>query len=119
MRLSFVPDGMSDGPVLVLSRFTGTQVCVLQTAVRDLSAGRRTSASVPVDSDEGLSLEFVVVHRDLGVGRQGGVFTCALSAASWDTVDGLLDPFVTGGDGFQWLTDAGPIALLLSESGRW
>jgi hypothetical protein len=59
--------------------------------------------------------------RNAGVVRVGpAAFECRLTAATWDNVAGLIEPFAEGSGGHQWLAGSpGEAAVLLSPSGQW
>jgi hypothetical protein len=43
-------------------------------------------------------------------------FECGFTAGSWDNVAGLIEPFASGINGFQWLAHVpGEAALLFGE----
>jgi hypothetical protein len=100
VRLEYLPDGSALA--------AGTLESV---AVHDLAG---------VKAIDGCQLT-LRIGRDLGVRRdESGTLECILSATWWDNMEFLLEPFCeSGSTGFQWLTNVGEIALLISHDGRW
>jgi len=97
----------------------------LRELVRSLALGSRTVVALHneagIESVEGCKLELALGRRDDGVRERGPQdFQCVLSPSGWDNVDGLLQPFCESeSGGFQWLSERGAIALLISRDGRW
>jgi len=46
-------------------------------------------------------------------------FECVLTSGSWDNTAALIEPFVHGRGGYQWLVTTGDANLLLSSDGLW
>jgi hypothetical protein len=125
MKLEYLA-GAGDHPLIRLYDFTPAQAVRLQAALLELASG---------------AAERVEVHRLAWVARVGGCrltlfrqtwdqaivqraepadFECGFTAATWDNVAGLLEPFAQGAVGFQWLAGMpGEAALLLSVTGQW
>ena len=59
-------------------------------------------------------------ERDFDIRKLGSLsFACELTEDGWNNVEELLDPFCKSvTTGFQWLTDRGRIAFLISPSGN-
>ncbi len=125
MKLEFLASARSPLPLIRLYEFTRADVQNLRAIVKSLSNGSRQSAPLDeqpwIERVEGCRFTLRLGDRDQGVHQAGSSnFECVLSSLGWYNVEGLLDPFCesdTGG--FQWLTDAGKISLLLSRDGRW
>ena len=69
----------------------------------------------------GCALDLCLRPWDQAVVRVGAsAFECGLTAGTWGNVTGLVAPFASGGDGYQWLAGVpGEVPLLLSVSGHW
>ncbi len=125
MRLEFLPDGAPERPLIRLYEFERAEVHQLRDLVKALSIGSRDN--VPVHKEPGVeAVGSCQLHLRLGTNDQGirqtrtGQFECVLSSSTWEKIEGLLQPFCesdTGG--FQWLSEHGDIALLISRDGEW
>jgi hypothetical protein len=119
MKLSFVPDGSPDSPLLIVSHPSKEDLAALREAARDLGSGRRDQAVVGAASDSEVSLVLRVTERDIGIRMTPPSFECLLRRWRWSNIEGLIEPFLSGTSGFQWLDDSGEVSLLLSPGGTW
>ena len=119
MRLSFIPDGSADCPLLMLSCVTIEELASLQVAAGDLASGTREAVALHADADSDAQLTLRVADRNIGIRRPPPAFECLLRRSSWSSIEGLIEPFLSGSSGFQWLDNSGEIALLLSPKGTW
>jgi len=122
MRLSFLPDGSPDCPLLLLSHFTSEDVAVLRRVARDLANGDRRRAGIEecMGAQAEPQLQFSVDERDRGILCTPPKFECLLTRATWWQVEGLIEPCLSqSATGYQWLDQSGEVALLLSRDGTW
>ncbi len=119
MRLSFLPDGSPDCPLLMLSSLTVDDLAALRDAAGDLASGKRDAATLQGDPGSDARLMLRVADRNVGIRRDPPAFECLLRRSSWSNIEGLIEPFLSGASGFQWLDDSGEVALLLSPTGTW
>ncbi len=125
MKLEYLPDGSPDCPLIRLFGFTSGEVAQLRAFVADLAQGRVESVAVHelpfVESIGGCQLVLRVWPRDQSVLRVGepAMFECRLTRITWDNVEGLMEPFAHGTQGYQWLAEHGDASLLISASGQW
>lgn len=123
MKLEFLSDGSPDCPLIRLYAFTSAEARELHDIVLELATGgaaaevHRLPFVEPIDN---CRLTLQVTPWDQGLVRrtESSEFTCGLTTDTWDNVASLVEPFVEGSRGFQWLA-GGEAALLLSSSGRW
>jgi hypothetical protein len=125
MKLDYLADGSADCPLLRLYDFTPAAAGQLLAAVaaRAFEAAERVEVHrLPFVAPIGdCRLTLVRWPRDQAVVRVGqSSFECRFTAGTWDNVAGLVEPFVEGAGGFQWLAGSPEEAsLLLSASGEW
>ena len=125
MKLEFLEVGSPDCPLIRLYDFNRAQAQSLRKLVKSLRDGSRESVPLSeepwIESVRGCRLTLRLGDREKGVRQSGpATFDCALTAANWDNVEGLLDPFCESEPtGFQWLCSEGKTSLLLSRDGRW
>jgi hypothetical protein len=125
MRLEYFEDlKASPARVLVMHDFGGSDIHLLQEAVRGL--GTRHVDSLQIDELPGFegscSLEAVVGDQDLGIEPAAGrprAFRCVLGPEGWERALDLLRPFAEGCEGFQYLTERGSVEWIISTDGRW
>ena len=124
MKLEYVADGSNNCPLIRLFEFTPEEVQELRKLVRLLVSGERQRVTLQNESWAepvgGCRLSLRIANRDEGVRQVEPLkFECVLSSDGWSNVDGLLDPFCDSNTtGFQWLTHAGRVSLLISQSGE-
>jgi hypothetical protein len=126
MTLEFLPDGLSDRPLIRLYGFDRTGAMRLREAFRTLSTGSRQSIPLHeewwIEPVEECTLDLRVGTRDLGVvERAPSKFECVLTAGTWTDMISLVNPFCEseGTNSYQWLNKDGEILLLLSPNGQW
>jgi hypothetical protein len=126
VKLEYLPDGSPDCPLIRLYEFTTTEVQTLLTAVQALAEGSAEKIAVHelpgVEPVDGCRLTLRVNKWDQAVLRiaNPAEFECAFRPITWDNVAGLIEPFVDGHRGFQWLADVpGEAQVLLSYDGKW
>jgi hypothetical protein len=112
-------------PLVRLFNFSSAEVTRLQSVIAELATNRVDR--VPVHempgtfSIDGFELVLILLDWDQGLVCVGpSLFRCGYTAGTWDNVDGLIDPFLSGSSGYQWLAGGpGEPGLLLSVSGEW
>jgi hypothetical protein len=126
MKLEYLAAGSPDCPLIRLYEFTPEEVGRLHAAVTALASGVTEAVEVHrlpcVEAVVGCRLKLVCRPWNQAVVRTAGPveFECGLTAHSRGDVAGLVEPFVRGAGGFQWLGGVpGEAALLLSASGQW
>lgn len=128
MRLEYLASGSPDCPLIRLYDFQPSEAAELLAAINALASGAAQRVEVDrlscVEATGGCRLVFTRQHRDRAIvsGASHHEFECGFTAATWNNVAGLVEPFAEGGGGFQWLAGApGDAALLISASpgGEW
>jgi hypothetical protein len=126
MKLDYLPDGSPDCPLVRLYDFTPAEAGQLQRVLADLAAGRTSRIDVHclpfVETVGGCRLVLVAQASDGAVYHRAWPteFECGFLPDTWDNLAGLIEPFVAGSSGFQWLARTpGEVDLLLSADGRW
>jgi hypothetical protein len=125
MRLQYLPEGSSDCPLIRLFDFTPDEARQLALAVADLAAEQIDKIALHefsyVKAVDECELVLRLRNWDQAVRRIGPrIFECGFTASTWDNVSGLIEPFASGTEGFQWLAGVpGEAALLLTVSGQW
>ena len=108
MKIEFLESGSVDCPLI---RIYGDESVVFQQlreAFERLANGDASEVSLTdlpgVEPLGGCCLVAQVGRRDKGVVRmEGNVFSWVLTPGRWDDVAFLIEPFCTGGGGYQWL----------------
>ena len=131
MRLEYLEDLEAQSSPRVLLAY-GTDpggAAVLRHTVEQLAAsseahGVRIDKLPGFQPVEGCSLTASVGSVDSGVEKLEGserAFRCVLRPATWRRVWGLLEPFEIemGPNGFQWLSEEGPIEWIISGDRGW
>ncbi len=124
MRLQYIHDGVIDAPLLVFDGRDPRVVAALREALHP-EMGR-----FPISLDELPGIEMVDAVRvtasigdtDLGARRdEDGRVSWVLTIEGWEQVVGLLAPFTTSltGNAFQYLSQEGPVTVIISTDGRW
>jgi hypothetical protein len=125
MKLEYLTAGSPECPLIRLYDFAQSEAKQLRELVKLLATGNRENAALHnepwVESVGGCSLSLRRGNRNLGIRQSQALrFECVLSSDGWSNVEGLLEPFCeTNTAGFQWLTNGGGVALLISPSGKW
>lgn len=126
MMLETLRDEFPNRPLVRLCKFTANEARQLLDVLSDLAAGAVERVEVHtlpfVESVDGCQLTLVRGQRDQGMqpAEGGARFEYGLTAATWDNVAGLVEPFAEGAGGYQWLAGGpGTGGLLLSELGAW
>jgi len=125
MNLTYIEKGSLNCPLIVLSDFTENEILSLKQAIRELADGGLSVFELrglpDQESGQAVCLMLISASKSRGVVGSSPAFTCELTPPGWDNVEGLLEPFSSGGDvpGFQWLDETGEISLLISHSGKW
>ena len=128
MMLEYVASGSPDCPLIRLYDFRPSEAAELLAAITTLvsTAAQRVEVDrLPfVEAADGCRLAFTRQLRDRAIvsGPSRNEFECGFTAATWDNVAGLLEPFAEGGGGAQWLAGAPGVASLLisaSPGGHW
>ncbi len=117
MIIEYIPDGSPDCPLVRISETSRDDIQKLLTALKRLS--KREDEKIEM---EGNDIELICKsgEKDTGL-RQitNHTFECVLACETWLQVYGLTEPFLEKQTGFQWLSEDGPIRLLLSPAGAW
>ena len=125
MKLEYLPDGPNDSGLIRLYDYGQAEVHALRKIASELATGARERVVlqhenwiVPI---VGCKLSLQRGQRDFGIRQLGPLrFECELTADGWNNVAGLLEPFCESATtGFQWLTNRGRVAFLISHSGQW
>jgi hypothetical protein len=125
MKLEFLAGGPPDNPLVRLHDFTQDDARQLRRIFYLLADGSLKTAILQdmsfIEAVCGCRLKLLVGTRDRGIhSTASNIFECTLTKLGWDNVGGLTDPFCeSGSKGFQWLTEHGPIRLLISRNGEW
>ncbi|MBI1370072.1 MAG: hypothetical protein GC162_15640 [Planctomycetes bacterium] len=123
MKVELLTDGSPDCPLVRLYDFTPAEAEALRAGVRRLADGQCKQLDLAADCDAspmgGFALSFVVGRRDVGLTSEGRRHFWELRSETWDNLEGLLGPFVNGLTGYQWLSNEGGTALLISTNGHW
>jgi hypothetical protein len=125
VRLDLIYPDSIGFPLIRLFDFDAEQAAHLRSAVLDLASERvdrlpirELPCIVPINE---CALWFCIRSWDQGILQvDRSTFICGYTTGTWDNVAGLIEPFVAGGTGYQWLAGGpGEPALLLSVSGQW
>ncbi len=126
MKLEFLADGSPDCPLIRLYEFEKAEVIHLKELLDSLANGTRLSVSLHeepgIEPIDGCRLDLVVSSRNAGIVPKGDrIFECALDKDRWSDLAWLANPLCGSEESrrFQWLNEDGPVALLLSDDGRW
>ena len=127
MKLEYLASGSPDCPLIRLYDFHPSEAADLLAVINTLAFAAAARVEVDqlafVEPVGGCRLVFTRRLQDRVVhGPQESELECGVTAATWDNVAGLLEPFAKGAGGFQWLARAhGDAALLISASagGEW
>ncbi|MBI1345878.1 hypothetical protein GC163_06275 [bacterium] len=122
MKLDFI----ADCAILRLSEFSPDEVRRFRDELNNLMAGDIPILAVHelpfLNAVSDCELILACDRQETGLKHTGpSQFTCRWSSATWDNIIGLLDPFVEGSLGFQWLNgprDTG-LSWLISKDGTW
>jgi hypothetical protein len=107
MKLAYLADGSLDCPLLRLDDFTPLEAGRLRAALSAPASGKTDRVVVHqlpfVEPVGDCRLVLMCQSWDQAVIRAAGPysFKCGLTSARWHSIVGLIDPFVTGGAGFQ------------------
>jgi hypothetical protein len=127
VHIEFFLDGSDDCPLVLLHGRDPEAAAHLREQVASLATERVQRVAIHevtgFESVAGCRLFASVGRSDLGTRplRADHEFECQLRPVSWQTVEGLLEPFTerTFFDGFQWLDSHGKIRLLISGHRGW
>lgn len=125
MKLEFLAEGSPDCPLIRLYDFTQGDARQLRQIFYSLADGSLKTAMLGdvsfIETVRGCRLKLLVGRRDRGIhSTASNAFECMLTKLGWDNVGGLTDTFCqSDSKGFQWLTQHGPIRLLISHNGEW
>lgn len=125
MKLEFLPDGSDACPLIRVYDFDRAEAARLFAALSALAARERERIAVhDLPGAEPISecrLFLRTGARDRGVVQLPGPasFECVLTPGSWNNVAGLVEPFLIGKGGYQWLVGSGDAKWLLSTDGHW
>jgi hypothetical protein len=125
VKLEYLPEGSPECPLIRLYDFGQSEAKQLKELVKSLATGDRENVALHnvawVESVGGCSLNLRRGNRNQGIPQSQTLgFECVLSSDGWSNVEGLLELFCESNTtGFQWLTNGGRVALLISRSGQW
>jgi hypothetical protein len=126
MRLEFLPDGSPDCPLLRLYHFTPAEARQLHGNLAALVTGTAESVAVhnlpfvEAFADTQLTCRATTWDQSLTRDASTGEFECGFTPETWDNISGLIEPFMRGAAGYQWLaTVPSEVGLLLSVDGHW
>ena len=123
MKLEFLPGGSEDCPLVRLYDFTAAEVDRLFAMVSAIATGESIAIhNMPeVDGVGECRLFLRSGSKDRGLLQLSNPaqFECILTSGSWDNTAALIEPFVHGSGGYQWLVTTGDANLLLSSDGLW
>lgn len=126
MKLDYLSDDKLKQPILRLSHFTTQEIERLNNLIIQLAAGEIQRIEIHklegVDSVQGCQLTFCLRTWDQSTIRMDDEnhFECGFMSGTWDNIASLMEPFLNGSNGFQWLAGVpGEASLLLSPSGNW
>lgn len=125
MKLEFLKEGSQHCPLIRLYEFDQAEVAELRWLVRSLAAGSIQSVRLDnqawVTAIHGCRLVLKRNTWDEGIRNVGHLkFECLLTADRWRNVEGLLERFCEPAViGYQWLSESGPVRLLISPDGTW
>ena len=125
MKLEYVPGGSPECPLIRLYDCGQSEAKQLRELVKSLANGDQKDVALHneewVESVGGCSLSLRRGNWNQGIRQSQTLgFECVLSSDGWSNMEGLLEPFSESNTtGFQWLTNGGRVALLISPSGKW
>jgi hypothetical protein len=124
VKLEYLHAGSPECPLIRLYDFGQSEAKRLRELVKSLATGDRENVALHneawVESVGGCSLDLRRENRNQGIRQSQTLrFECVLNSDGWSNVEGLLEPFCENTTGFQWLTDGGRVALLISRNGQW
>ena len=125
VKLEYLREGSPECPVIRMYDFGQAEAKQLRELVKSLATGDRENVEFHneawVESVGGCSLTLRRGNRNQGILQSQTLrFECVLSSDGWNNAEGLLGPFSESNTtDFQWLTNHGRIALLISRSGHW
>jgi hypothetical protein len=125
VKIEYLPEGSPECPLIRLYDFGQSEVKQLRELMKSLATGDRENVVLHneacVESVGGCSLNLQRGNQNQGIRQSQTLrFECVLSSDGWSNAEGLLEPFSESNTtGFQWLTNDGRVALLISRSGQW
>jgi hypothetical protein len=125
VKLEYVPGGSPECPLIRLYDCGQSEAKQLRELVKSLANGDQKDVALHneewVESVGGCSLSLRRGNWNQGIRQSQTLgFECVLSSDGWSNMEGLLEPFSESNTtGFQWLTNGGRVALLISPSGKW
>jgi hypothetical protein len=126
VKLEFLPSGSPECPLIRLFAYTVRELEFLRSACRELAEGRRVEFALheqPWVEPVG-GCKFILWSGPKGVGVRvpttGEPFVLQSSSEGWrEMVDKLAMVADVGSGLFNWLTNEGEIAVLISSDGFW
>lgn len=125
MKLEYLPEGSPECPLIRLYDFGQSEANQLRELVKSLATGDLENLALHnepwIEPVGGCSLSLRRGNRNQGIRQSQTLrFECMLSSDGWSNVEGLLEPFCEhNATGFQWLTNGGRVALVISPDGQW
>ena len=125
MKIEFLKSGSPDCPLIRLYEFDVNEAYNLRRVALQLARGKQQP--VALHDEPGVlpiadcQLTLRRGEKDRGVNQVAPLkFEWMLTNEGWRNVAGLIRPFSRGEAlGFQWLSEIGKIAVLLSRDGSW
>ena len=122
MKLDYLKDGSDACPLVRLYEFDSSDARRLRQTFQALADGTVERVGLDkVESIDGTQLTFIRCAQDRGIVEPSPHhFEVALASEGWRQAAELVDPFCSGGSGYQWLTpQTRGIQLLLTKDGAW
>jgi len=125
VKMEFLAEGAPECPLIRLYDFTAEEARQLQRVFYSLADGSLDDVALDgmpfIEAVHGCQVRLLLGMSDRGIHPiSSNVFEYALTGPGWSNVEGLVDPFAESNSrGFQWLSNRGPVQLLLSRNGEW
>ena len=125
MKLDDLSASLPDETIVRLFGFTTAEAEKFLAVLKNLTAGKADQVAVHelpyVEAVEGCKLRLRVRSWDQSMSQVGpSAFECGYTTGTWDNLAGLVEPFIAGSAGYQWLAGgSGQLSLLLSPSEKW
>lgn len=125
MKIDYLKEGSRDCPLIRLTAFQNEEIVQLCSLCSALALGVARNIHLQnyswVELIGGIELVLRRANTDKGIQEpdMGYQFTLDLTAEAWLEIEGKLEPFIKDRTGYQWLSEQGPISLLISANGSW
>ncbi len=123
MKVEFL-ENSHDGPLIRLYDFSNDEVTELKRLLDKLVEGGIDALPLHehcnINPRDSCHLTFVSADEDKGIERKGAEFECTLTISSLGIISELVGSFAFAPEeGYEWLDETSPIALLISPDKRW